>query len=288
MSRFRYFIPALLTVLLVLAAGTLGFGSEEAETESGDRGIIIRNNDIQNSGFGVYVGPRDDRLTIVSNLIKNNGEGVRLTGVKSRNVVRNNDIVDNVLGISLRDRYSHNEKGYIDYPVDPEDIVISGNRFESNSDGNVLNLLRDLEIQQEKTSEGSPEETSGEKAEGNQPEEETDSETNTETNNNDLQDTDGSESTDEEVKKKSPIPEANQEKPLLKQNCAGNTRKQGRDKLFSRKRLAWLENTADNWRRCCRTGRRPVICFVIRLTRFYNILTVSGSRDPFLFVSRFQ
>lgn len=217
MSRFRYFIPALLTVLLVLAAGTLGFGSEEAETESGDRGIIIRNNDIQNSGFGVYVGPRDDRLTIVSNLIKNNGEGVRLTGVKSRNVVRNNDIVDNVLGISLRDRYSHNEKGYIDYPVDPEDIVISGNRFESNSDGNVLNLLRDLEIQQEKTSEGSPEETSGEKAEGNQPEEETDSETNTETNNNDLQDTDGSESTDEEVKKKSPIPEANQEKPVPKE-----------------------------------------------------------------------
>lgn len=116
---------------------------------------MIRNNTLSDSGFGIYIGPRNEKVLIEGNRLTGNAEAIRLTGVKKKNVVRNNRIVDNLAGITIRDLYSSNEKGYVKYLVNPEDIVISGNNFSNNDEGNILNFLEDADEQVSNTSEES-------------------------------------------------------------------------------------------------------------------------------------
>jgi len=143
---FHLFLASLLGVsllslfLLVLQPLTItGFAEEKGDPSR----LVIRNNELSGSGFGIYIGPRDEEVIIKGNTLRGNAEAIRLTGVKDRNLVTGNRIVDNLAGVTLRNYYSDNDEGYVKYPVDREDIRITDNTFSGNEAGNVINMLED-------------------------------------------------------------------------------------------------------------------------------------------------
>lgn len=158
--KARPFVVLGLCLLILLPVIVLA----NDEGSEGQR-IVIRNNNLADSGFGIYIGPRDDEFLITGNTITKNAEGIRLTGIKAGNFIRNNRILDNLAGITLRDEYADNEEGFVKYPVDPKDIHISENEFSGNDDGNILNMLKgddpDKEEAEEEASDSSQQEASG-------------------------------------------------------------------------------------------------------------------------------
>lgn len=149
----RWFLWLIILLTLSFAISFISTAAEEAKE---DRGIVIRNNVLSDSGFGIYVGSRGDEVFIENNVIRENAEAVRLMGIRRHSLVRYNDIKDNLVGITLRDMYSDNVEGYVKRPLNLEDVVISGNNFLNNEDGNILDLLTEGEEEEE---EGSTEET---------------------------------------------------------------------------------------------------------------------------------
>lgn len=169
-------------VILSLAYIFLSFPGLGASEDGDEPRLVIRNNELSNSGFGVYVGPRDEKVLIQGNTLTGHAEAIRLTGVKDENVVRNNRIANNLAGITIRDFYSDNEEGYVNYPVDPEDIKISNNEFVKNEEGNIIKLLEENGF----TGEGSDQEnqegetTADDSSGEGEPEEETEGTADTE------------------------------------------------------------------------------------------------------------
>lgn len=143
-KNYRFFTLFLLVLLggLVLSLSSLA-GDRDKDSKTNQPGLVIKNNKLAGSGFGVYVGPRDEEVLIKGNTITGNAEGIRLTGVKKENLLIDNRIIDNLAGITLRDRYSDNKKGFIKYPVNPENIKIRSNEFSGNEAGNILNFLEE-------------------------------------------------------------------------------------------------------------------------------------------------
>ena len=132
------FSPPTSNQLLLRVSAAQG---EDKEEEKPD--IIIRNNKLQDSGSGIYVRPREDRILFQGNEIIKNGEGIRLVGTTGYNWIKNNQFLSNVVGIKVQDTYSHNEKGLIKYPeMAPEKIEIEGNEIIGSDYYGLLNLTR--------------------------------------------------------------------------------------------------------------------------------------------------
>ncbi|MBS3765405.1 right-handed parallel beta-helix repeat-containing protein [Candidatus Bipolaricaulota bacterium] len=176
-SGNKWFFICAISVLLLASVAMAGVAEDKLDTEDGEPRIVIRNNFLSDSGFGVYVGARNDEVIIEGNRISENAEAVRLTGVKNKTYVRNNEILQNIVGITLRNRYSDNEKGYIERPVDLEDIFISDNDFLNNEEGNILNLLKKTDGEVNKSSNDSGQAASEPEEEDNSREETSQEET---------------------------------------------------------------------------------------------------------------
>lgn len=115
--------------------------------------IVIRNNTIEDSGFGIYLGSREDEVKLKNNLIQGNGEGIRLLGTKNYSYLRGNRITDNVIGLKIQDTYSNNDKGLQDKPVNLEKIILKGNKIQGNEMQNILNEVKKKDESQEVTKE---------------------------------------------------------------------------------------------------------------------------------------
>ncbi len=154
-NKFLLFIPFLLALL-----GPFVFSFAPMADNGNNNGdqprLVIKNNRLSGSGFGIYIGPRDEEVLITGNTLTGNAEAIRLTGVKKENLVTDNRIVDNLAGITVRDMYSANEKGYIKYPVDPDNIQIRSNQFRGNEEGNIINLLEKAEEEDSDSAESNP------------------------------------------------------------------------------------------------------------------------------------
>lgn len=141
---FLSFLTLLLGLLGVFVFTFVPIADDTNERNKGDAPrLVIKNNELSNSGFGIYIGPRDEEVLIQGNTITGNAEAIRLTGVKKENLVTDNKILNNLAGITLRDRYSDNKEGYVKYPVDPENIKIKSNEFRNNEAGNIINFLEE-------------------------------------------------------------------------------------------------------------------------------------------------
>lgn len=165
------FFVALLGVFLFFSAPLADDANEQSK--GGPPRLVIKNNKLSDSGFGIYIGPRDEEVLIKGNTITGNAEAIRLTGVKAENLVTDNRIVDNLAGITLRDRYSDNKEGYVKYPVDPEDINIRSNEFRNNEAGNIINFLEENSQEENSTEKAA---TSGSEKGGNSGSETTETE----------------------------------------------------------------------------------------------------------------
>lgn len=132
--------------LLLLTGQGLVLGdpspSSQPTTQTSASRIVIRNNTLTDSGFGIYVGPRDDKMVVVGNRIKNNAEGIRIVGTTNLNKIRNNRIVENLIGVKVQDTYYSNTKGPIPFPdMKIQSIVLRGNYIAGNQQYGVLKLL---------------------------------------------------------------------------------------------------------------------------------------------------
>lgn len=139
-----------LTTILILGScflltgepGSEEIGSEQdtAQEESAlAPNIIIRNNTIGDSGFGVYIGPRGGRkesLLIVDNIIIDNGEGIRVMGTEGKNLISNNTITNNIVGVRIAD--VHQGRFIPDMAVSL--ISIHSNTIADNKEHNLLNV----------------------------------------------------------------------------------------------------------------------------------------------------
>lgn len=105
--------------------------------------IVIKNNTLGDSGFGVYVGNRKDEIELKNNIIKGNAEGIRLLGTKNYVYLRKNKVINNLIGVKIQDTYSSNEKGLLKMPVNLQKIIMEGNRITGNDLQNVLNLAKE-------------------------------------------------------------------------------------------------------------------------------------------------
>ncbi|MBS3765809.1 hypothetical protein KGY71_04735 [Candidatus Bipolaricaulota bacterium] len=155
-------------IVLVVVGLTFGVLADSTDAKDESR-IIIKNNTLSDSGFGIYVGPkaRDHEYVIEGNKILNNAEAIRLTGLRNQAYIRNNDIQENIAGITLRDKYADNEEGFVKYPMNPENIFISDNNFFNNEEGNILNFL------EKKTTDGEVNKSSNDSGQAaSEPEEE--------------------------------------------------------------------------------------------------------------------
>lgn len=131
----------ILYVCLSLANGPGNEGVQRGKDEVQEElalkpNIVIRNNVIGDSGFGVYIGPREDTITVIDNIIIDNGEGIRLMGTKGKHFISGNTITDNIIGVRVTDYYQGIT--FLDMAVSL--ITIRSNTIAGNEDHNLLNL----------------------------------------------------------------------------------------------------------------------------------------------------
>lgn len=183
----RYFIVFAVCLLLLFGGRYLTVGSEMEEMKEDQKPvsegrIVIKNNNLGDSGFGIYLGSRADEIVLENNYISKNAEGIRLLGTKNFTYLRRNEVVDNVIGLKIQDTYSDNDKGAVKKPVDLQKIIREDNVI---SDNELQNILKELENDEEAaaTNDGSddtageevaePKETGETTAEGEQEEDKT-------------------------------------------------------------------------------------------------------------------
>jgi parallel beta-helix repeat protein len=139
-----------LTTILILGscfllAGEPGNEEIESERDTAQEelalapNIIIRNNTIGDSGFGVYIGERGgrkDSVLIVDNIIIDNGEGIRVLGTEGKNLVLNNTITNNIVGVRIADVH----QGRFIPGMAVSLISIHSNTIADNKEHNLLNV----------------------------------------------------------------------------------------------------------------------------------------------------
>ncbi len=100
----RVLLPLVLVWLVFAVVGVC----EETTTSADEPNLVIRDNVIEENGFGIYLGWDGYYVTeIVDNTISANGEGVRV--VNAYTAIRNNSITDNITGVRVTDTHQGEE-----------------------------------------------------------------------------------------------------------------------------------------------------------------------------------
>lgn len=124
------FVSGIIALLLGFLAPA---AVNSAEPEAVRPNLVIRDNVIEDSGFGVYVGWHGVWITEISgNLIVNNGEGIRI--VNKAATIFDNVIYDNVIGV----RVTSTHQGEVVTEV--VDVSLSRNVIAGNLIYGIQNL----------------------------------------------------------------------------------------------------------------------------------------------------
>lgn len=124
----RVLLPLVLVWLVFAVVGVC-----EATTSADEPNLVIRDNVIEENGFGIYLGWYGYFVTeIADNTISGNGEGIRV--VNAYTAIRNNSITDNITGVRVTD--THQGKDV----TEVKGVLLSQNTIT----GNVLYGLENL------------------------------------------------------------------------------------------------------------------------------------------------